>query len=200
MPALGCHVRAIEAGACSEAARLSSAAGSCQCSPQAITTGQRGAARAHGLNGRVGTGAPESPWPCCVAERALPSPVEIKHRMGMGKEGGWQQPAASLGGGGAGEGILLHLPREGVCVFSCSHLPGLTFSSSASWVSQQPLCWGGQRAAAAAAPGHMPGNTTSWGQAPRAGGEGARVTLPCLENMNLQVKVGVGPCPSHRVP
>lgn len=72
-------------------------------------------------------------------------------------------------GGGWQRGPLA--PARGFCMFSCSHLPGLTFSSGASRVSQRlaaarPLrspCWGGEQAAACS-PGHVPGNTTSWGR------------------------------------
>lgn len=71
--------------------------------------------------------------PCRAAGKALLSPVEIKHRMGMGREGVWQQPAAGSGRGLAGGGPPV--PTQGFCMFSCSHLPGLTFNSGASWVS-----------------------------------------------------------------
>lgn len=49
--------------------------------------------------GRVGTGVLRYTRPCRAAGKALLSPVEIKHRMGMGREGVWQQPAAGSGRG-----------------------------------------------------------------------------------------------------
>lgn len=98
------------------------------------------------------------------------------------------------------------VPARGFCMFSCSHLPGLTFNGGASRVShgrqQQGPC--GPRAEGIeqqpAAPATHQEHTMSWAGLPGRGGEGARVTLPCLENMNLHVKVGVGPHPGHRVP
>lgn len=108
------------------------------------------------------------------------------------RKGGWQ-------------GALLRLPGGG-CMFSCSHLPGLTFSGGASRVSQRPAAarpcvpvLGGSEQQPVA-PSHAPGNSMSWGWAPRAGDKGAQVTLPCLENMNLHIKVGVGPRPGCRAP
>lgn len=52
----------------------------------------------------MGTGVLSYTRPCRVAGKALLSPVEIKHRMGMGREGVWQQPAAGSGRGLAGGG------------------------------------------------------------------------------------------------
>lgn len=83
--------------------------------------------------GRVGTGVLRYTRPCRAAGKALLSPVEIKHRMGMGREGVWQQPAAGSGRG-LGRGGPPVLAR-GFCMFSCSHLPGLTFNGDASRVS-----------------------------------------------------------------
>lgn len=64
-----------------------------------------------------------------VAGRASLSPVEIKHRMGMGG-GVWQRPGLDWGGSSCAH-------PGGVAFFSCSHLPGLTFSGGTSRASRQ---------------------------------------------------------------
>lgn len=149
----------------------------------------------------MGTGVPGSPpaTPCGRESLVVTSGDKAPYGDGEGR-------CLATACGRLGEGILLHPPR-GFCMFGYSHLPGLTFSGGVSQVSQRPaaarplrsLCWGGERAAACG-PSHALGNTTSWGWAPGAGGKGAQVTLPCLENMNLHIKVGVGPRPGHWVP
>lgn len=158
----------------------------------------------------MGTGVPAlSPSrPRRVAGGALLSPVEIKHRMGMGREGVWQQPTAGSGRGMAGGvlGVLLRPPGEG---FACSAAPTYQGLHSAAarvgcpngrW--QRGPC--GPHAAGGASSSLRPqpcaGKHRVLGPGSRGGGEGVRVTLPCLENMNLHVKVGVGPRPGHRVP
>lgn len=162
--------------------------------PHAITAGQPG--------GRVGTGVLGYTRPCCVTGKALLSPVEIKHRMGMGREGVWQQPAAGSGRG-LGGGILLCPPGG----FACSAAP--TYQGLHSTAARVGCPTAGSSKAPAVP---MRGASSSLrprprtrkhrvlGWTPGAGREGARVTLPCLENMNLHVKVGVGPHSGHRVP
>lgn len=66
----------------------------------------------------MGTGVLGYTRPCRVAGKALLSPVEIKHRMGMGREGVWQQPAAGSGRGLGGRVLLC--PPGG---FACSAAP-----------------------------------------------------------------------------
>lgn len=99
-------------------------------------------------------------------------------------------------------------PARGVRICSCSHLPGLTFSGGASRAARQPAAerpsrsprsgWSERRPAAPAALE----STRSWGCAAGRGGGGerARVTLPCLENINLHVKGRAGPIPATGLP
>lgn len=106
--ALGCRVWA------PEAAGLSAAPG--QRPPAPRTPSPRASELQPG--GRVGTAVLGDTGPCRAAGKALLSPVEIKHRMGMGREGVWQQPAAGSGRG-LGGGILLCPPGG----FACSAAP-----------------------------------------------------------------------------
>lgn len=127
-------------------------------SPRAIAAWQRGADRGHGHGARV-------PRAMCSRE-SLAVTSGDKAPYGEGREGVWQQPAAGSGRGWWG---LLLCPPGGVCMFSCSHLPGFTFSSSASRVSQRPAAarpprsprWGQPAAAAATHQEHrVPGRGT----------------------------------------
>lgn len=153
--------------------------------------------------GRVGTGVLRYTRPCRAAGKALLSPVEIKHRMGMGREGVWQQPAAGSGRG-LGRGVLLCSPGG----FACSAAPTYQgLHSTATRVgcptagsSEAPVVpvLRGARSSLQPQPRTRKHHVLGW--TPGAGEKGARVTLPCLENMNLHVKVGVGPHLGHRVP
>lgn len=125
--------------------------------------------------GRVATGALGYTRPCRAAGKALLSPVEIKHRMGMGREGVWQQPAAGSGrglGGGvscARPGVLdvqlLPLTRAYIQRRRQSSVP----RPAAARTLRSP-CWGER--AAACGPGHAPGNTVSWAGLPGRGARG----------------------------
>lgn len=153
--------------------------------------------------GRGGTGVLRYTRPCRAAGKALLSPVEIKHRMGMGREGVWQQPAAGSGRG-LGGGVLLCPPGG----FACSAAPTYQgLHSTAARVgcptagsSEAPAVPVLRGASSSLRPQPRTRKHHVLGWTPGAGGEGARVTLPCLENMNLHVKVGVGPHLGHRVP
>lgn len=131
--------------------------------------------------GRVGTGVLSYTRPCRAAGKALLSPVEIKHRMGMGREGVWQQPAAGSGRGLAGGS-------------SCAH-PGVLHVQllplTRAYIQQRrelgvprpavarPLrspCWGER--AAACGPGHAPGNTMSWAGLPGREARGLESVYP----------------------
>lgn len=120
----------------------------------------------------MGTGVLGYTRPRRVAGKALLSPVEIKHRMGMGREGVWQQPAAGSGSWRGNPPV----PARGFCMFSCSHLPGLTFNGGASRVShgrqQQGPC--GPRAEGSEQPAapatHQKHHVLGW--TPGAGGRG----------------------------
>lgn len=152
--------------------------------------------------GRVGTGVPGYTRPCCVTGKALLSPVEIKHRMGMGREGVWQQPAAGSGRG-LGGGILLCPPGGFVCsaapTYQGLHSTAARVGCPAAGSSKAPAVpMRGASSSPRPRPRTRKHRVLGWTPGERR--EGARVTLPCLENMNLHVKVGVGPHPGHRVP
>lgn len=135
-----------------------------------------------------------SPRPCAgkvrpgdTAGRASLSPVEIKHRMGMGG-GVWQRPGLDWGGSSCAR-------PGGGCVFQL--LP-LTRAYIQRWH---------ESGVAAVRPLRSPrlgpsgtGKREVLGLDSWAGGEGARVTLPCLENINLHVKVRAGPGPATGSP
>lgn len=201
VPALGCSVCAIEAGSCSEAAGAQRCPG--QLPPAPCGPSPRASEVQLGDTARMPAWArecPGTPRPHHVAGRALPSPVEIKHRMGMEREGVWQQPVASSGRGLA-EGSsctcpgflhvqLLPLTRAYIQQRCESGVP----AAGSSEAPAVPMLGGGSKQQPAAPA------TCRATPRPGAGGKGARVTLPCLENMNLHVKVGVGPCPGCQVP
>lgn len=100
----------------------------------------------------MGTGVPGSPPATPRGRESLVVTSGDKAPYGDGEGRCLATARGRLGegaGGGRG-GLLLHPPR-GFCMFGCSHLPGLTFSSGVSQVSQRPaavrplwsLCWGG---------------------------------------------------------
>lgn len=165
-----------------------------------ITTGQRGAARGHGQDAGTGTGVPRYPpaTPCGRESLAVTSGDKAPYGDG---EGRCLATARGQLGEGAGRGVLLHLPG----VFACSAAPTYQGLHSAAVRVGCPSGWqqrgpcgphaGGGSKQQPAAPA-----TCRATPRPGAGGKGARVTLPCLENMNLHVKVGVGPCPGCQVP
>lgn len=169
VPALGCCVCAIEAGSCSEAAGAQRCPG--QLPPAPCGPSPRASEVQPGDMARMPARAQEclgTPRPHRVAGRALPSPVEIKHRMGMEREGVWQQPAAGSGRGLA-EGSsctcpgvlhvqLLPLTRAYIQQRCESGVP----AAGSSEAPAVPMLGGEQ--AAACSPGHAPGNTRSWGR------------------------------------
>lgn len=151
--------------------------------------------RARGRDG----GASRATGGSRVAGRASLSPVEIKHRMGMGRFGsGW----------GWTRGFLPAPARGGFVFPAAPTYRGFTFSGGADRAARQPAAarplrsprsgWSERQPAAPAALE----STRSWGCAAGRGGGGerARVTLPCLENINLHVKVRAGPIPATGLP
>lgn len=182
-----------------EAAGLSAAWAAATSSPHAITAGQRGTAR---RPGGYRSAQLHPAMPCGRESLAVTSGDKAPYGDGEGRR---LATACGRLGEGSGGGGSPPVPAQGFCMFSCSHLPGLTFNGGASRVShsrqQQGPCGphaGGSEQQPAARPRTRKHHVLGW--TPGAGGEGARVTLPCLENMNLHVKVGVGPHPGHRVP
>lgn len=130
----------------------------------------------------MGTGVLSYTRPCLVAGKALLSPVEIKHRMGMGREGVWQQAAAGSGRGLAGGGVLLCPPRG----FACSAAPtyqGLHSTAArvgcptagSSKAPAVPMLGG---ASSSLRPGHAPGNTMSWAGLPGREARGLESLYP----------------------
>lgn len=109
---------------------------------------------------------------------------------------------------GLDEGVSSCTRSEGFCISGCSHLPGLYIQR---WCGSGGAAAGGSEAlavptlgmerAAACGPGST-GKHAVLGLRCRAGGGGerARVTLPCLENINLHVKVRAGPIPATGLP
>lgn len=131
--AVGCCVCVIEAGSCSEAAGLSTTPGHRHVPArrrQGTGTG------CQGRHGRAWVSPPAPAMPCGGESLAVTSGDKAPYGDGEGRR---LATARGWLGEGAGGGGPPAPASGGFCMFSCSHLPGLTFSGSASRVSQRPV-------------------------------------------------------------
>lgn len=143
VPAPGCCVCAIEGGSCWEAAGLRAVPGSCHPLPMghrhvpARCSKGTGPGRQGGH--RSACVVPLPATPCCRESFAVTSGDKAPYGDGEGRRLATARGWLGEGDGGGCVGGPLAPTRGGFCMFSCSHLPGLTFSGSTSRVSQQPV-------------------------------------------------------------